>query len=492
VTQDFNYLNGGEPEVAVNPLHPNNIVYVATRPGLTSSCELAGNPNCALQSTAFGEEPYGTLYDVTTYPTHRGFSPNGMWVSKDGGKHWKDVAPPEIQPPQANSEAGFLEQGDPSIAVGPDGTFYYIADVTHFEPTGFLAPDAGIETSVSHDGGEHWSTPVLSYTQGDRPFVTVDQTDGRVYVMSGDNFLGHDSTTDPNAGGQPGSTTPNSGDLLGTGPKYLVISNDGVHWGPYANGCSTEGTSCGAPSPDPNGAHAYPVPNGSGIAGNNGAAAFGVYATAGVSTACGAVGPQCVIFETTDSTPTSWNGWTQHVIPGSSDVSGGFLSALVTADPTTPGHYAVVYLNAAGTALEVQQTRDYGSTWTTPTSVSENTTKIQFRQWISFGPDGTLAVSWRTSSSGPGFSSPYDVWMAVSRDGGSAFSSPREVSGGLSPTPYSVTPGGAGFADDVGWVTIGTNGDAYVGWADWRVTAPDGNPSRQGFLSSIPLAAFST
>jgi len=41
-------------------------------------------------------------------------------------------------------------------------------------------------------------------------------------------------------------------------------------------------------------------------------------------------------------------------------------------------------------------------------------------------------------------------------------------------------------------VTIGTDGNAYVAWADWRVTAPDGNPSRQGFLSVIPLAAFST
>lgn len=493
VSQDFNYLNGGEPEVGVNPLHPNNIIYVTTRLGLTPSCELSGNPNCQLQNSPFGPMPAGNLNDVTNFPTDRGFSPNGMWVTKDGGKHWKDVAPPEIQPPQSNPDAGTLLQGDPAIAFGPDGTAYYLADVTHFSPTGFVAPAAGIETSVSHDGGEHWSTPVLSYTQGDRPFMIVDQTNGRVYVMSGANFLGHDSTTDPNAGGQPGSTTPNSGDLVGTGPKYLVMSNDGVHWGPYQNGCSTEGPSCGPPSPAPFTAHAYPVPNGSGgIAANTSTAAFGVFATVGPSTsssACAPVSAPCVIFETTNSTPTSWNGWVQHPIPNSGNSSG---SVLVTADPTTAGHYVVAYLNSTGTGLNVQQTHDYGATWSSPTLVSENTTKIHFRPWISFGPDGTLAMSWRTSSSGRGFTSPYDAWMAVSRDGGSTFSSPREVSGGLSPTPYMVTPGGGGLGDDVGWVTIGTDGNAYVAWADWRVTAPDGNPSRQGFLSVIPLAAFST
>src|SRR5262249_23600201 len=130
----------------------------------------------------------------------------------------------------------------------------------------------------------------------------------------------------------------------------------------------------------------------------------------------------------------------------------------------------------------------YGATWTTPNTVTSDASKQQFRPWISFSSTGLLGMSWRQSSAGAPFSSPYDVWMALSHDGGSTFSTPQEVSNGFSPTPYNVAPGGFNgqfFGDDVGWITFDSNDKAYVAWADWRVHDTQGNPSRQGFLSII-------
>jgi hypothetical protein len=42
VTQRF-----GEPEIAVNPRNPNNIVYYIKTDATTYACEASGNPNCA-------------------------------------------------------------------------------------------------------------------------------------------------------------------------------------------------------------------------------------------------------------------------------------------------------------------------------------------------------------------------------------------------------------------------------------------------------------
>src|SRR4029077_1152247 len=113
--------------------------------------------------------------------------------------------------------------GDPAIAAGPEGAFYFSEDVVHFQTglppeTPTIARDAGIAVSKSTEGGLTWSTPVLSGTPADRDFMTVDASTRTVYLESGAGPLGPGSTANPNA---PSGTV---------GGRWLVASKDGVHW----------------------------------------------------------------------------------------------------------------------------------------------------------------------------------------------------------------------------------------------------------------------
>jgi hypothetical protein len=441
----------GEPEVAINPTNPKNLVYVVTQIGLTPTCIMSGNPNCQQVSTVFGPQPAGLVHNVP------GFSPNGIYVSMDGGKTWKSVTVPTIKPPQSNPNSGLLNAGDPGITVGPNGTFYFSEDVTHFCDTPSvcattISPDGGVATSTSTDGGRTWTRPVLSMTPGDRPFITADTSTGTVYVESGEGPLGPGSTTDPNA---PTST------LSG---RWLVSSKNGVHW-------------------------TAPAFLGAGILGPWISAGNGVFASGGASsgpTYCGAL-PTCEVFETTKDAGLVW---TVHVIPNSSDSSAG---PLIAASPTRPGHFTVAYLNAASTAMYVTQTTNSGRTWSRPTVVTENPSLTQWKPWIAYSPDGsTVGLMWRTWQ-GPVDTSPYSVWAAVSRNGGSSFTPPLEVSNGTSPAPSPELPvlPGTQFADDFSFIAL-SGQTVYVAWADWRTNDAAGNPARQGFISITNLRAFNS
>ncbi len=444
----------GEPEVAVNPKNPNNLVYVATQLAETPNCiSNPANPNhanCQNVMTVFGPQPAGLINDVP------GFSPNGIFVSFNRGFTWRSVTVPTLPPPcpspsMCTDPTGFLQGGDPEITAGPNGTFYFGEDVVHFA-TGFgppnpgtIAQDAGIATSVSTDGGLTWSTPVLSGTAADRPFITTDASTGTVYIESGAGPLGSGSTANPDS--------PN------TAPagRYLVASSDGRHW----------------TSPEP-------LP--AGVSGPYISAANGEFVTGGRSTSTTVCGGQaaCELLETT---PNNGATWSHFPVPNSSDSPGGGGGPLVAADPTRPGHITVAFLNRANTSLTVLQTHDGGNTWSTPTSVAENA-NIHWKPWMAYGPDGTLGLMWRTWT-GAANTSSYNVWAAISFDGGSTFTKPLEVSNGDSPPPNSALTFPT-FADDFSNITLDRQ-DAFIAWADWR---PGGGTQRQGFISEVKLQAF--
>jgi hypothetical protein len=241
----------------------------------------------------------------------------------------------------------------------------------------------------------------------------------------------------------------------------VVASKDGVHW-------------------------TTPQFLGTGISGPFISAAHGVFATGGRltnATLCGGA-PACELFQTTTDAGMTWS---QHVIMNSSDSSDGLL---VAADPTTPGHFTVAYLNNANTGLVVRQTRDYGNTWSRPTAVSDDSsfTKVLWKPWIAYSSDGTLGLMWRTWQ-GSRNTSPYSVSAAISDDGGASFTTPLQVSDGNSAAPYPGLPLIRTFGDDFSFITLSKQA-AFVAWADWRTNDPQGNPARQGFISIIKLQAF--
>jgi hypothetical protein len=162
----------GEPEIAVNPVSPRNL-----------------------------------LIDWTDFPYP--YSPLGpaescdAKVSDDGGLSWQPVSLP------ANSVTAY-GCGDAVAAAGPDGTLYSGGGDPTF--VGLGGPVGGVFTihgedvvSRSADGGHTWSPAIETmgsdnnrFAPGatpddpfDRPWLAVDQSTGTVYA-SGANIVDHE------------------------------------------------------------------------------------------------------------------------------------------------------------------------------------------------------------------------------------------------------------------------------------------------------------
>ena len=503
----------GEPEIAVNPRNPNNLVYFVMSNMLTYQCEEAGDPNCQL--LPLSGTPAGQYNVPGWISTH-------VFVSFNRGRTWKEVSFPSIPafrgfPGEGADHSDLLSMGDPMVTVTANGTFYLGWDSMNLGiiylppgyvfggvtvcpastplpgcPTGGLI-DGGIAVSRSTDGGRTWSTPVLTGTGVDRPWMTTDLSSGTVYEASSGFVDSSMSTGNPNL------------PIFGNGitDRWVVSSPDGVHWTNPAQlgGCDTT---------------TIPPTCYSGSGGSNISAARGVLAAAFQATnnpACmffvGTLAP-CTVFETSTNSGATW---ARHQVAGLAEATG---SILVAADPAKAGTYTVAALNAAQTQFDVYTTHDSGATWIGPAVVTDNTTSTKYKPWIDYAPDGALGLAWRSVVPGaipaadpaaapaigagdnpcselgcisglpedvndadppPG---PYTIWAAISYDGGARFSQPLQISSAPSPT---FDPNMSAGTDDTSDITVG-NHSVYVGWGDWR----PGNVA--GYFSAVKLQAF--
>ena len=121
-----------EPFVAVNPVHPNNIV------------------------AAWIQGPFQDIIAA---------------VSFDGGHNWQRVPIPLT----ICSGGSYLGAGDPWLSFAPNGDLYAIALAANTSNELFLF------VTKSSDGGLHWSTPTLVSSNldlpVDHPSITADPTD---------------------------------------------------------------------------------------------------------------------------------------------------------------------------------------------------------------------------------------------------------------------------------------------------------------------------
>jgi hypothetical protein len=456
----------GEPEVAVNPKDPNNLVYNVMRDELTYACEKAQDPNCTPSVPAAPPGfslPRGFFEDAD-------WASNAVWASFDRGQTWKPVRIPRTVLGHEDQLLASSFGGDPMVSAGPDGTFYIAWEPNHLVFPGFPFPAPGdygcVVVSKSTDGGLHWTNPECAGTPVDRPYMVTDQQTGTVYEASS-GTLGQMSTGDPLAPNAPYTD------------RYVVASQNAVTWTtPHRlGGGGTPGFSASG-----------------GV--NSTTAAFGVLAAAFTSTSAPAcaffvqAAAPCTVFQTiapsdlTSTDPNADVSWSRHLVPNvPSNTTDG---TMVAADPAEPGHFTVAVLNSTGSQFLVYRTTDSGNTWSGPTAVG-NTPGVHFKPSIAYSPNGVLGLMWRNWTGTPN-SSPYNVWAATSNDEGSTFTSPLEISEPVNTNGSSHVDSPAGdptwlFFDDDSYITM-NNQYAFIAWGDWR------HGDRSGFFSSVKLQAF--
>jgi len=450
VTQDSRY-QWGELHVAINPRNPNNIVYHSV--GVTF-CE-PGNKSRDCESVPSKMDP-----PVPGFPggnRQRGFYDNPdftavyAFYSFDRGKTWAKTRLPK-------APRGFPaldDQGDPSITVGPDGTFYASWDANDWGTPEKTLPRAGVAVSKSTDGGKSWSPPVLSGTPVDGPKLTADLNDGRIYVSSS-TFLGPRSTGNSNV-------------PMGTvNTRWLASSRDGVRWTPVqpmggspGNMSAAHGLFAVAFRASDQGSGPFGAPNGQ---------------------LCAPAKPPCTIFQTTTNAGATW---TRNVINVPNDHS----TALVAANPARRGHFALALLRHNGGEYHLYQTRDSGKSWTGPAVVTEDGNRQHYHGAIAFSREGVLGLIWRSRvrpAPQPGQQpaqpfqqprTPYSVWGAIARDGGATFSTVQQMSTAESPFGKGA-PG-----DDYSGIALDRE-YLYAGWADARPG------DRGGYLAALPFSSF--
>jgi len=483
-------LRGGEPELAIDPRNPQDLVLGHTAVGNNYTADTVQDGLKAVQA--------------------------GLQVSTDGGKTWsRDNRPIPTKgftdPPNtfllAHGQAaahGYTATksgaGDPIEASGPDGSIYAGGVLANAAPPGpppfnFTVAQGGIAVFRSTNGGKTFGplhavltdqelagmvSRGMSPAYGgfgvvpfDRPWMVVDQSNGDVYV----------STT-----GHP--------------ERYVVEStNKGNTWS------RVEALDCDEATPEDANhgvtCSAYPQSGDGNIA-----ASHGVLAAAYTSSAAPGHTCPCAIFETSTDAGAHWN---RHVAFDNLPKGSGLF---VAADPAQKGRFALMVLPATVVSgglpglpatkdtpqeVEVVTTNNSGTSWSLPKVLGdESTPHITNRPWIAYGPTGVLAALWRnanppynpTSFLVSGYQS---VFAAISRDNGKTFSAPVQLNSKPSPPadPAQLAE------DDVSWVVVTTQ-YVYGAWGDWRPTsknpvAPQASPPAgelNSWIARVPFSSF--
>jgi hypothetical protein len=471
VTQDPSHV-WGAPILAVNPKNPDNIVLSTIGIAFTKACAEKAKTDPKSPCADMEVIPMGMGVTIHTRPVGMmtnvpGFVMVTAWASSDRGKTWNRTAevkeggnlpvfPPDHYKGPALSDAN-------GLAAGPDGAFYLGWDATHFADVHYYTDFGGIPMSKSTDGGKTWSTPIRSGSSLDGGRLVADPNTGVIYTLSsGKPGPSPTSSLDPKVK-LDRETVPSGMD------RHMLTSKDGVKWS---------------------------EPHVIGGGGGSGAAAHGLFATAfrttgssdylnvGRSNAnnelCGSAAAPCMIFQTTKDGGATWD---RHVM----SVPSEYGNPQLAADPAKAAHFAVAFSVNREAELDVYQTRDAGKTWSAATRLTAETGKTISNVSMAYGPKGELGLAWKSRNAlpappagapaagqggaqGGGFGgqnrSPFNLLVAVSKDGGTTFSKPMNMSSAESPA--APTDRQFALSRDGGASIVVTTDEVLVAWPDWR------------------------
>ncbi|MCW2544616.1 MAG: hypothetical protein JWM40_2168, partial [Frankiales bacterium] len=411
----------GEPQLAVDPRHPGDVVVGENNTGVSVSHD-AGRTWTRVDLPNQGDNT--TTIDAAGSYAYTSLD-GDLQVSKDQGRTWAS----------AGNWVGSLAALWTSAGI----------DAVPFRFLGCNAP-------LPFGPVDPLSGPGLHVIGCDRPWLTADATvPGHYYVSFVDHSDGSGGALVPSLECKTSTAT---NQFFSCGRQYVTASRDGGRtWKPFV-----PVDSAAAPADYTNGFSGIPVARG------------GVLATAYLAgKAAGSPCTTCLVFQTSRDDGTTW---TTHVV--TSAIDGPSLGAHVlnpfavssslafqpylAQDPSRAGRYAVMYFDTDQRALLVQVTSDAGRTWTKPVRLAEKGGVQRWLPWIAYGTGGALGVTWRTTY-GDGS---YATWAAVSPTGTTSFGSPIRLSSKLSPGPVSQVAG-----DDNSHVTLDRT-TLHAAWGDRR------------------------
>lgn len=419
--------DGGAFSIAVGP--NINIMAGADPVETQSSC----NPGkqTAQNETTIAVNPDDPTNLVAGANDYRLFNPTsdrydasgGVYRSTDGGASWTvDLLPGLIRSNEA-MPGPYEVAGDPSVAAGPDGVFWY-ANIA-FERAGL---ENALAVSRSSDGGATWTTRFV-----------VEDDDGTLHDKEW--IAAH-------------PTDPNSAYLVwarySVGFPIVVVSSTrdgGLTWSePTVLG---EGQGASITVDDLGWVHV-------------------TYGTPGVGS------PGIIIYAVSRDGAATFAQRPLATVIGSTQASAGFrIPWSVTRISADGPRLHFVYASLWGTTTDVLYMRspDRGLQWRPPRSIS-TADHDQFFAWIDADGDRVFA-SWYSLLEQDTVS----YWAAGSHDGGETWSEPVQISPAfdVARTNRFGPPGCELFLGDYTGVAVGRDGVGHLIWSDGRIgnSGPD-------------------
>jgi len=487
----------GEPMVVVNATDPANILVVAMA---TLNRLPSGETPIIPRGT-----PAATLLRVKELSTPDG-SRTDIAVSSDGGRTW------------SFSEDHFRRAFDKNrcsdsfAGGGPDGTLYmgclaYLnrgaADFDMgYAPNGEARNmHGGSAIASSSDKGKTWTSPTWVhpaqtpsvYAPGlnpvfeqaspwDRPYFAADASTGTIYLSGS----GPAYTVDPKTVTRPAvdAGVPGMGytgyppSSVTRGRTFIRASRDqGRTWG-LIQAMDSDGFPGGRGSFSAAHGHLAVAYTATLVPAAEQAqcpcTVFGTSEDEGKSFSYRVVPPLAAAAAAPAPSPAPPPSTAGRGAPGGGRGGGG--GVLVSADPTQANRYAIA--RQSGQAILISITSDGGRTWAGPVVAAQVPTGVTFgHRAMKYSASGDIGLIWKAAYADRSF----DVWSALSRDGGRTFKTVR-VSHAVSPT-YLAERGNFMFGDDLSSLDI--DGQfLHVVWGD----------NRAGFQATwygrVPLSAY--
>lgn len=425
----------GEPMIAVDPTNPGNMIVVA----MGNIQQLHGKP-----------AKRGSTGD---YHLVAGSTINWLAVTNDGGITW-DVSELPIL------SGNFTRCPDAFADVTRNGVFIAGCEPreTHSSPDHF-----GMSAfMVSDDRGQSWGpvVPMISDYELDRFAPGLEPVSGGFPKGAPDRVATHspwdrpftyidDSTGDIYGVAKGGWTTLGAPEGERRSQAFVTVSTDGGQ---------TFGTVYSWDSPE------YQQSS-RGIGATAGHGYFAVTYVAGNAPGDEGADCPCVVFGISRNGGASFE---YHVLdqyqvvppePGQRSTNGGHVN--IAADPTTDGRVAM--LRYIDTQYSVAISEDHGTSWTefTPAGHTPGATRLT-KPAFEYSRDGVLGLIWRAIYD----DGSYDVWAAISRDGGFRFSPPQQISHARSPA-YDTYRNAGLFGDDIQDLSMDAE-NLHLVWGDSR------------------------